>query len=54
MDKNDFMHFVNSVGWHCTILMKNARLNEDIGRAVRGICDIRPERTKILFRIRDR
>ena len=36
-DKSDFVHFVNSVGWHCTILMKTARLNEDIGRAVRGV-----------------
>ena len=43
MDKSDFMHFVNSVRWHCTILMKTKRLNEDIDRAVRGVFDIRPE-----------
>ena len=43
MDRSDFMHFVNSVRWHCTILMKTTRLNEDIDRAVRGVCDIRPE-----------
>ena len=46
MDKIDFMHFVNSVRWHCTVLMKTARLNEDIDRAVHGACDIRPEWTK--------
>ena len=51
MDKSDFMHFVNSVGWHCTILMKT-RLNEDIDRAVRGVCNIRPECTKKQFRNR--
>ena len=38
-----FMHFVNSVRWHCTILMKFTRLNEDIDGAVRGAFDIRPE-----------
>ena len=27
MDKSDFMHFVNSFRWHCTILMKTTRLN---------------------------
>ena len=35
MDKSDFMHFVNSVQWHCTILMKTTGLNENIDRAVR-------------------
>ena len=40
MDKSDSMHFVNSVRWHCTILMKTTRLNEDIEWAVRGVCDI--------------
>ena len=43
MHKSDFMRFVNSVRWHCTISMKTTRLNEDIDRAVRGVCDIRPE-----------
>ena len=47
MDKSDFMHFVNSVRWHCSILMKTTRLNEDIDWAVRGVCDIRPECTKM-------
>ena len=28
-----------------TILMKTTGLNEDIDRAVRGVCDIRPEWT---------
>ena len=41
MDKSDFVKFVNSVRWHCTILMKTTRLNEDLDRAVRGVCDIR-------------
>ena len=41
------MHFVNSVRWHCTILTKTTRLNEDIERAVRGVCDIRPEYTNM-------
>ena len=36
-----FMHFVNSVRWHKTILMKVTRLNEYIDRAVRGAFDIR-------------
>ena len=36
MDKGDFMHFVNSVRWHCTISMRTTRFNEDIDRAVRG------------------
>ena len=49
MDKIDFMHFVSSVRWHCTILMNTTRLNEDINRAVRGVCDIRPEWTKRNF-----
>ena len=30
MDKSDFVHFVNYVRWHCTILMKTARLNESV------------------------
>ena len=34
---------------HCTILMKTTRLNEDIDRAVRGVCDIRPKCTKMQF-----
>ena len=49
MDKRDFMHFVSSVRWHCTILMKTTRLSEDIDRAVRGVCDIRPEWSKCNF-----
>ena len=49
MDKSDFMHFVNSVRWHCTILMKTTGLNEAIDRAVRGVCDIRPEWSKCNF-----
>ena len=47
MDESDLMQFVNSVRWHCTVLMKTTRLNEDIDRAVRGICDIRPECVKM-------
>ena len=43
MDKSDFVHFVNSVRWHCTIFTKTMRLNGDIDRAVLGVCDIRPE-----------
>ena len=50
MDKSDFMHFVNSVRRHSTISLKTTRLNEDIDRAVRGVCDIRPECTKMQFR----
>ena len=34
VDKSDYMHFVNSVQWHCAILMKTTRLNEDIDRAL--------------------
>ena len=49
VDKSDFMHFVNSNRWHCTILMKTTELNEDIDRAVRGVCDIRPEWSKCNF-----
>ena len=52
MDKSDFMHFVNSVRWHCTILMNTTRLNEDIDRAVRGVCDIRRECMKKKIRNR--
>ena len=44
-----FMHFVNSVRWHCIILMKTTGLNEDIDRAVRGVCEIRPEWSKCKF-----
>ena len=54
MDKSDFVHFVNSVRWHCTNLMKTARHNEDIDWAVRGVCDIRPEWTKMQFQIHSR
>ena len=46
MDKSDFVHFVNSVRWHCTIFAKTTRFSGDIHRAVRGVCDIRPELTK--------
>ena len=53
MDKSDFKHFVNSGRRHCTISMKTTRLNEDIDRAVRGVCDIRPECTKMQFRNRN-
>ena len=50
MDKSNFVHFVNSVRWHCNI----ARFNEDIDRTVRGVCDIRPECEKCnLCRIRN-
>ena len=52
MDKSGLMHFVSSVLWQCTILMNTARLNEDINRAVRGVCDIRPECRQNAFRIR--
>ena len=52
MDKSDFVHFANTVRWHFTILMKTTRLNEDIDRAVRGVCDIRPECLKMVVRIR--
>ena len=46
MDKNDLVHFVNSVRWHCTIFTKTTRFNGDIDRAVREVGDIRPELTK--------
>ena len=49
VDMSDFMHFVTSVRWHCTILMKTTRLIEDIDRAVPGVCDIRPGWTKRNF-----
>ena len=49
MDKSVIMLFVISVRWHCIISMKTTRLNEDIDRAVRGVCDIRPESTKMQF-----
>ena len=53
MDKSDFMHFVNSVRWHCTILMKTTRLNEDIDRPVREIVtfDQKVRKNKIEFEI---
>ena len=38
MDISDFLHFVNSGRWHCTISMESTRLNEDIDRAVLGVC----------------
>ena len=47
MDKGDLLHFVNSVRWDCTILTKTTRFNWDIDSAVRGVCDIRPEWTKM-------
>ena len=54
MDKSNSVHFVNSVRWHCNHFMNIARFNEDIDRAVRGVCDIRPEWPKCsLCRIRD-
>ena len=46
MDKRDFVHYANSVRWHCTILSKTTRFNGDIDRDVRGVGDIRPELTK--------
>ena len=46
------MHARNYVRWHCIILMKSTRLNEDIDRAVRGVCDIRLKCTKVQFRNR--
>ena len=46
MDKSDFMHFLNSVRWHCIILMKTTGINEDIDGAVQGVCDIQPEWSK--------
>ena len=53
MDKSDFTHFVNSVRWHCTILMKTTGLNKVIDRTVRGVCDIRPECVKMQVQIRN-
>ena len=53
MDKSYFMHFVNSVRWNCTTLINTARLKEDIDRAVRGVCDIRPECVIMQIRIRN-
>ena len=47
MDKSDLVLFVNSVQWHCTIFTKTTRLNGDTDRAVRGVCDFRPECTKM-------
>ena len=40
LDKSDFMHFVNSVQWHCIILMKTTRLSEDIDES-EAICPIK-------------
>ena len=53
MDKSALVRIVNSVRWHCTISMKTKGLNEDIDRAVRGVCDLRPECTKTQFRNRN-
>ena len=53
MDKCDFKHLVNCFRWHSTILMKTTRLNEVIDRAVRGVCDIRPECVKMQVRVRN-
>ena len=53
MYKSDLLHFVNSVRWHCNIFMKTTRLNEGTNRAVRGVCDIQPERVKIKVRVRN-
>ena len=47
MDKSNFVHFVISVRWHCTNFTNIARINGDIDRVVRGVCDIRPEWTKM-------
>ena len=47
MDKSEFMYFVNSFRWHCAILMKTTRPIEDGHRAVRGVCDFRPECIKM-------
>ena len=47
MDKSYFVHFVNSVRWHCTNFTNIARFNGDMDRVVRGVCDIRPEWTKM-------
>ena len=54
VDKKDFVHFVNSGRWHCTIFTKTTRFNGDIDRAVRGVCDIRPEWTNMQFQIGSR
>ena len=49
MDKSDFFRFVNSIRRHCTILKKTTRLNEEIDRAVRRVCETRPEWSKCNF-----
>ena len=51
VDKNDYMPFINSVQWHCTISIKTTRLNEGLGRVFREICDIRPEYIKMQFEL---
>ena len=43
MDKTLLVLFVSSIRWPCTILMSYSKFNEDIERAVRGVCAIRPE-----------
>ena len=50
MDKSNLVHFVNSVRLHCSYFTNIARFNEDIDRTVRGVCDIRPEWTKMQIR----
>ena len=47
------MQFVNSVRWHCTILMKTTGFNKDSDRAVHGVCDIRPDCVKMPVRFRN-
>ena len=49
MDKSDFTHFVKSIRWHCTISMKNTRLNEDIDRAVLRVCDVEKAKSNSKF-----
>ena len=53
MNKSDYMQFVNSVRWHCTILMKTTGFNKDSDRAVHGVCDIRPDCVKMQVRFRN-
>ena len=50
MDKRDLMHFVNSVRWHCTILVKTTRLDENIDRAIREYVTF-DQNVKMKFRI---
>ena len=49
MDRSDFIYFLNSVRWHCIILITTTGVNDDIDRAVRGVYDIRPEWSKCNF-----